>query len=299
MPKGTATKTPAKGKPGTAVATQSPKKTALAQVEVGEDILAADGASNDKFAKDDLAIPFLRVLQSNSPQVLRGNAKYIKGSEAGMILDTVSGDVFSGETGVLIVPVSYTPSYIEWRIREKEGGIVKDHGANRPNIRTERDDKNRDRVLNAAGQMTDTQIVRSGLYYIFLLDEETGDFKPYAFPLSGTQLKKAKQWNTRMQQLRATKADGSTFNPAPFYMAYRLKTKSESNSKGSWFGVEIEPETETLKLPYGAAVYLAAREYRGSVAAGEVKVKNEEMATDVEIEDGDGGSTEGDGGTAF
>ena len=59
---------------------------------------ANQGAQN--IAQDDLALPFLEVLGQLSPEINKTHSKYIKGAEAGMILNSVSGELFNGEEGI-------------------------------------------------------------------------------------------------------------------------------------------------------------------------------------------------------
>ena len=56
---------------------------------------ANQGAQN--IAQDDLALPFLKVLGQLSPEINSRDAKYIKGAQPGMILNTVTGDYYDGE----------------------------------------------------------------------------------------------------------------------------------------------------------------------------------------------------------
>jgi len=270
---------PAKGKtqaatkasaPGTSVA--APKKGGALK-SIDKQMLRRDGAQQKEFTRDDLAIPFLRVLQSNSPQVKKSEAEFIKGATEGMFFNTATKQVFDGDEGVLIVPVAYTPSYIEWKTRENGGGLVKDYGADGSLMsQTQKDDKNRDILPNG------NQLVRSALYYVMLVvDEKTGTVQQVAFPLASTQLKKARQWNSFMSTYLTEDEDGK-FNPSIYYCAYRVKSVPESNEKGSWMGVNIEREDDTLNLPNGESIYLAAQAYRALAGEGKVKVQHEQPA---------------------
>jgi len=241
----------------------------------------------DTFGRDDLATPFLRVLQPLSPQTQRGHEKYVEGAEPGMFIDTADNELWDGEEGIVILPVHYTPSYIEWKLREAGGGLVKDHGAVAPDLPTHRDDKNRELLPSG------NQLVKSGLYFVFLIDPDTGNYKQLAFPLAGMQLKKSRQWNTRMKSIKIPRGDdpSSTFVPAIFYTAWKITTQFESNEKGSWHGVNIEPLKPVPQLgSWGWSVYKAAQEFKAMIARGDVKVKpmeaDEEIA-EVVHEDGE------------
>ena len=71
----------------------------------------------DNMGTEDMALPFLRILAQLSPEVNKRDAKYIEGAEAGMILNTVTKQVYDGEEGINIVPCYYKREYIEWSDR--------------------------------------------------------------------------------------------------------------------------------------------------------------------------------------
>ena len=71
--------------------------------------------------QDDLALPFLKILGQLSPEVNKRDGKYIEGAAPGMIYNSVTGDLFDGEKGVIVIPCHYKLEYVEWRDRGKDG----------------------------------------------------------------------------------------------------------------------------------------------------------------------------------
>ena len=55
---------------------------------------ANKGAQN--IQQDDLALPFLKVLGHLSPEINKQHAKYIEGAQPGMIINTVTKELFDG-----------------------------------------------------------------------------------------------------------------------------------------------------------------------------------------------------------
>jgi hypothetical protein len=243
------------------------------ELAVSPDInaLMADdaGVGQESMDRSDYAIPRIKILQDLSPQVKKTEQGYIKGSEAGMICDPISEQVFDGEKGVLVIPISYRRSHIEWRPREKGGGIVADHGADGKILeQTHKDDRGRAVLPNG------NQITINAEYFVFLVDEENGSYTPYVLGMAGTQLKKSRRWNTMINQMRIQNPNGEgTINPAMFYRSYKLSTEPERNDQGSWFGWHITPDKPTTELENGVQLYLAAREFRKQVVAGAVQAQ--------------------------
>ena len=92
------------------------KKVAEAEssdiIPFDDDLLSA-GTGLEEAGADDYAIPFLRVLQSMSPQLKKSDGKYIQGAEEGMFFNTVTESIYDGTEGVSIIPCAYKKKYIE------------------------------------------------------------------------------------------------------------------------------------------------------------------------------------------
>ncbi len=62
------------------------------------------GAGLENIDKDDLALPFLKLLQSGSDETKKKHANYVEGAEAGMFYNTVTKRLYDGEKGIEIIP---------------------------------------------------------------------------------------------------------------------------------------------------------------------------------------------------
>jgi hypothetical protein len=96
------------------VAVQENKEYAVALGNAFED----DANSGfDGMGQEDFALPFLRLLTNTSPEV--GD---MEGAMPGMILNTVTGELYSGKDGITVIPVAYVRQYIEWAPRGSGSG---------------------------------------------------------------------------------------------------------------------------------------------------------------------------------
>ena len=109
---------------------------------------AGQGIANIK--QEDLALPFLKVLGQLSPEVNTRDAKYVKGAQPGMIINTVTAELFDGAKGIEVLPVYYKRQYIEWQDRgESMGAPVAIHEVNSDLLsKVTRDKSNKDRLPN-------------------------------------------------------------------------------------------------------------------------------------------------------
>jgi hypothetical protein len=229
------------------------------------------GFGFEEATKDAYAIPFISVLQAGSPQVKKSEGAYIKGAEEGDIFNSVSQDVTKGDEGVLVVPCYYSRRFVQWGNRSNGGGFKGEFTADDPIVSKTKAIAGRDLLPNDAGEFDPSSsdaLVDTRNHYVLVLDKN-GGYSPALIAMSSTQLKKSRQFMSKMEALKFKRADGSLFTPPMFSHIYKLTTVPESNDKGSWFGYKIELVGK-LEDP---ALYGAAKGFRNAITAGEVKVQ--------------------------
>ena len=75
------------------------------------------GKGLENMGQDDLALPFLKVLSRQDPTL-----DDLEGAKAGDILNTVSNQVYSGKTGIRVIPCHYQRRFVEWAPRGSGSG---------------------------------------------------------------------------------------------------------------------------------------------------------------------------------
>ena len=243
-------------------------------------LLEDAGTASENMTADDMLIPRLKILQAQSPQVNKADGAYLKGAEAGQILDNVTGELFDGEKGITVVPVSYRKTYLEWTDDRK---LVKDHGLQPANLSMcVQDDRGKLRTPDG------NQLSITAEYFIYVVAED-GSFSPAILSMSSSGIKKSKRWNSMINRLQVPHPSGqgkNTINPAMFWTAYNLTTTPEQNDMGSWFNWEIEMKFDAnsggiiQNLDQGQNIYLEAREFRKNIQSGEVKVQPDASSSD-------------------
>ena len=222
---------------------------------------ANQGAQN--ITQDDLALPFLKVLGQLSPEVntRNGKSKYIKGAEPGMILNTVSTELYDGAKGISVLPVFYKRQYIEWQDRgEGQGSPVHIYEAGDDIPQTTRDKSNKDRLANG------NYLENTASHYVIVL----GDSPSTALiSMKATQLKISRKWNSMMMGIKLQGKNG-LFTPPTYSHIYTLKTVQMSNDKGTWFGWDVSKEGPVKDK----SVYDIAKQFAARVSKGEVEAKH-------------------------
>ena len=220
---------------------------------------ANQGAQNIK--QEDLALPFLKVLGQLSPEVNKQDAKYVEGATPGMILNTVTNQLYNGKQGIEVLPVFYKRQYIEWQERGAgKGAPVHIYNAGDDIPKTTRDKANKDRLANG------NYLENTANHYIVVLGKSP---TTALLSMKATQLKTSKKWNSMMLGIKMQGKNG-LFTPPTYSHIYNLKTVQMSNDKGTWFGWDVSkvgPVTDK-------GVYAIAKNFAEKNSKGLVKVKH-------------------------
>lgn len=184
------------------------------------------GAGFENQTSDDYSIPFLQILQALSPQLQENDSL-----RQGMILNTVTGEVWDGKKGIAFVPATTQHVYVEWKPRDAGGGFVGIH------------EVNSDLVAHAKAASSEygkyntpdgNELIETFYVYGIALDDD-GNASEAVLAFSSTKIKKYKGWMTKAKTIQIPLPDGRRI-PAPLFAhRYRLKTVSEKNNKGQFF----------------------------------------------------------------
>lgn len=213
--------------PSTAVATRDARAGALSKLNFGD---VGPKAGMEDADRASFAIPFLLILQTLSPQLDKNDKqnRYIKGAKEGDFLNSATLETYDGAEGVIVLPVDFKRSFVQWGLREKGGGYKGEYAPSDAIVATTTvDGKNRNVLPDGATQLVDTR-----LHGVILLHGDTP--MPALINLTSTQIKKSKRWMTQMNELQS-----KDLLPT-FAHAYKITTVPESNDQGRWYGVNIE-----------------------------------------------------------
>ena len=240
------------------------------QVQVKEEagalstnIFEADAnAGSQNMTQEDLALPFLKVLGQLSPEVNKQNAKFINGAEPGMIVNSVTKELYDGAKGINVIPVHYERQYVEWQDRGQTGNApVAIHSADSDIVSTTTRDKSwKDRLANG------NYLENTVSHFVILLGKTP---TTALISMKATQLKISRKWNSMMMGIKMQGKNG-LFTPPTYSHIYKLKTVQQSNDKGTWFGWDVSkvgPITDK-------GIYQIAKGFSNNVAKGAVIAKH-------------------------
>lgn len=224
----------------------------LVKINMEED--ANNGLEN--MTKDDLVIPFFKITQPLTPEVVEGQVK------PGVIMNTATGEVY--EKGLEIIPCAYEKQFLEWTPRESGGGLVNVHNAieGQKLLSTcSKNDKGKDVLGNG------NLLVPTAVHYVCAW---TGTPVLGIMSMSSTALKKSRKWNSVASSIRLQGKNGP-YTPPMFGHKYKVNVCQESNNFGTWFNwdISLDGSVDDENL------YLACKKFAQDMKTGSINVKHE------------------------
>lgn len=232
---------PAPAEAGTGTALAAPTGTELAVVDIDEED-RGKGISN--IDPSERKIPFVRILQTNSPECEEGNARFLPHAKAGMFINTATKQVYSK---LIMIPCARDHKFVEYTPRAAGGGFVAVHKPDDPLIlmlrakqgkfgKLSRDVTKRDQQ----GQALDGTEIQEGfeIYGIFIDPETNQKFRAIA-SFASTQISKYQTLVDRADAIEYQVVGGEIVKPPFWSHKWLLTTAPEKNKKGSFRGYVI------------------------------------------------------------
>lgn len=192
---------------------------------------AYEGRGFQNQTQEDIAIPFVNVLQAMSPEV-QGDG--IDGAKPGMLINSVTQELYDE---VYFVPAITQHVFVEWVPRDQGGGIVATHALDSDVV------KQAKAASTSFGKykVGENDLVET--YYLFgVLSNEAGDALGMALmAFTSTKIKAYKAIMGRLNACQIRLADGRRVNPPLFAHCLRISTRQQKNTKGTFYVPVIEP----------------------------------------------------------
>jgi len=235
------------------------------------------GAGLEDADKDSFAIPFLKVLQSMSPQVDPDDGEYIEDAKPGMLFNTVTNEL---SDNVIVIPCHMKRTFIEWVPRDAGGGFNGEHTPDSDVVQNTPAVDGR-KTLPDGNELSDTRT-----HYVLVIRED-GSFSPAIISMSSTQIKKSKLWMAKINEIKMRDENGKLYNPPSFSHYYKLTTMTESNDQGKWKGWVVSAPLKINDDEQGMEHLMAAMEFHNLVRSGEAKADYSKMDGEQTVENSD------------
>jgi hypothetical protein len=268
----------------------------VGDLDYGEDA----GLGAETIAPEQRVTPFLAIVATNSPQLMRGDPKYLPDARAGMLFDTATGECFEA---LEVVVAHQEHHYGAWRPRDLGGGfrgIFEDQNPIVIDTMLRMGEKygrsarfKMPKYRKEGGGWTDAPALLPGTGEEVELIETTQFYLLYgpppispaaAFPaifrFKSTSLAVATGALALYQ--RGVRVAGRMVMPPLFAHLWELTSVLTENPSGKWFnpllthlppGVNPVRDPEKCLLRRSDPLYAMARDFRAAVVGGEVRVE--------------------------
>lgn len=245
------------------------------------------GEGMDDVGMNEMIIPFIRILQSNSPQCKPPEEGGIEGAVQGRLINTATNEVYDGKAGLTQIPVLREHKYIEYIPREKGGGFVALYDPPAPAL-TKGGAVIKPAVNDWIQKLIDKQgkfgkltmengneLIETFSFYSLFRVNEDADWRRAVFAYASTQIKK---YQMVMSTLNDIKLNHPTRGmvPYPIYAhAWNAATVGEKNKHGAFYGwryTMIGGKAATARLTPDSQEYQMARDFHKLIKEGAVKV---------------------------
>lgn len=251
------------------VAPAEEAKTNAISAEFLTEMEMDSGAGVKEMTMDDVAVPYLYVVQKGTPQADEDNEKYLEGCKPGMFLNNVTERFYDGrEKGVIVIPCYYERKYVEWKDRDNgQGGYVQDHDIDSGILSKTRP--------NSKGQPTldnGNIIMETAYHYVNMYDEVDERWEEIIIPMKSTMLKNSRRWN---KTLMSTLIPGTAKQAPRWLYPYRLKSVKQQKGDQTWYIFDIERMAE----PVSVEQYRHCKGFKEAIETGAIKRATETLAT--------------------
>lgn len=256
---------------GKAVAEKA--QAGLPSADVMDLMVETQGEGLD-FDTSELQIPFIRIIQAMSPQIKKSDPSYIAGASQGDVFNTVTGQYWEGEEGIVVVPCYQETKYLKFKPREQGGGFLGELAKDDPDIaRTQRTGSKE--ILPDGNEL-----VKSDQFYVIVVtDDGLPNFG--IIDMKSSSLKVSKRWKTQMKMFTTKDPkSGKLINPAIYFLQWKLSVVEESNDQGSWFNWTVQNAGYTPSRD----LVDAAKTFRESIMKGEAKAVAEDVVDEPHAE---------------
>lgn len=230
------------------------------------DIFAGHEGEGLDYDTSELQIPFVRLIQALSPQIKKSDPAFIPGASQGDIFNTVTGQHWAGEEGILVIPCYQETKYLKFKPRTQGGGFMGEMSKGDPDLsRTTRN--------GATEVLPDgNELVKSDQHYCIIVEDGVPSFGIIDMKSSG--LKVSRRWKTQIKMLTVKHPKtGALVSPPLFGTMWHLKSVEESNDMGTWYNWTVN----NAGFVQDREMIDAAMNFRKSIMAGEAKAVAEDV----------------------
>ena len=240
------------------------------------------GAGFENQTSEDIAVPFIEVLQSNSPE-----CQVDDGPRPGTFINRTTGEIFPGKEGVAFVPAVTQHVVVEWVPREKGGGIVAVHQLDSDLIREVRNSQPLGKYKHPHN---DNDLIETFYVYGMFVPGDGEGAYPAVIAFSSTRIKPYKDWMFRARSIIINLPNGRKLTKLPLFShRYRLFSAAAENNKGKWHTLVVRfdgDNAEAARIAPNDDLYVMCKQLCDDVNSGKKAADTSNAGTEEAPADG-------------
>lgn len=234
--------------------------------------LAADaGGGFENQTSEDVALPFLVILQPGSKEVLAEGSD----AKAGMMINKSTNVLTPGSKGITFIPAVTMHVFVEWIPRDNGGGFVGQHELDSALVKRVRETQPMGTYKHPENG---NDLVETFYVYGEALDDD-GAAYPAVTAFSSTHIKPYKDWMFRARSIVIPLPDGRKLTNTPLWShAYSIRTQRVDKAGNTWYIPVIgfaDGTAEKSRLLPSSPLYQAAKGVKEAVNSGAVRAATE------------------------
>lgn len=204
----------------------------VAQGDMPDFLRNSTGLGNEGVNTEDLVIPRLSIIQSQSPELDADDpTHYIEGCKQGQMFNTLTREVFDK---ILLVDCFYRKEFAVFVKRTAGGGFRGSYPSNSDAVA----------AVESSDKPMDLEIVETGLHFCLVVNPENNKVMgEVVVPMTSTKLKVSRAWNSQIRMRGGDRFAGMWY----------LVTKKEKNDKGTYYNFAVAPGPWVTKEIYETA----------------------------------------------
>ncbi len=196
---------------------------------VKQDFSGYEGQGFENQTQDDIALPFISILEDLSPQVKK---KTVKGAKVGMLINTVTDELYDE---ILFCCGVTQHVFVEWRPRKEGGGFVGIHATTSPAVQKAKSESDK----FGSYSIGKNDLVET--YYQWGVQcDEREPITAACIAYTKTRIKGYRRFNTRLSSFMVRTPKGKDRPPLCSHI-FRVGTKEETNPEGTFHVFDLTP----------------------------------------------------------
>lgn len=254
--------------------------TGVQRYDYGTDAgMGFEGASGADFT-----IPFLKLLQTNSPEI-SDPTRRIPGATAGMFMNTATQEIFPG-TGLIFVPAARERRVMEWIPRDSGGGFVGQFDPEAPIVLAAAAQAKKTKHMFKWITPTGNELVDTYYLYGFVLRsiEDTEHAGFVVIPFAKTKIK---SYKAVMYRMRTRKGKPPMFSNRLLLSSVDDKNKIGQPFKNTEIRFVTNNDPDASAIAPGSPLLEAGKELNRLVVQGlaKIDISQQESAHHAEPEE--------------